>query len=62
VLAHNIVANSLGKDLIPFRFNTLGCLPQLVGAPVLRAFSASTFPDSSPGGSGAQSTCLSSRE
>ena len=26
VLAHNIVASSQGKDLIPFRFNTLGLL------------------------------------
>src|SRR4029077_5558019 len=26
VLAHNIVANSRGEDLIPFRFNTLGLL------------------------------------
>jgi hypothetical protein len=29
VLAHNIVANSLGKDLIPFRFNTLGLLASI---------------------------------
>jgi NADH dehydrogenase len=29
VLAHNIVANSCGKDLIPFRFNTLGLLASI---------------------------------
>ena len=29
VLAHNIVANSRGKDLIPFRFNTLGLLASI---------------------------------
>ncbi|HEX3445278.1 MAG TPA: NAD(P)/FAD-dependent oxidoreductase [Chthoniobacterales bacterium] len=29
VLAHNIVANSLGKDLIPFRFKTLGLLASI---------------------------------
>ena len=29
VLAHNIVANSLGKYLIPFRFNTLGLLASI---------------------------------
>jgi NADH dehydrogenase len=29
VLAHNIVAHSLGKDLIPFRFNTLGLLASI---------------------------------
>jgi len=32
VLAHNIVANSLGKDLIPFRFNTLGLLASIWSA------------------------------
>jgi NADH dehydrogenase len=29
VLAHNIVANSRDKDLIPFRFNTLGLLASI---------------------------------
>ena len=29
VLAHNIVATSRGKDLIPFRFNTLGLLASI---------------------------------
>ena len=29
VLAHNIVANTRGKDLIPFRFNTLGLLASI---------------------------------
>ena len=29
VLAHNIVASSRGKDLIPFRFNTLGLLASI---------------------------------
>jgi|GraSoi_2013_60cm_1033757.scaffolds.fasta_scaffold00413_4 NADH:ubiquinone reductase (H+-translocating) len=29
VLAHNIVANSLGQDLTPFRFNTLGLLASI---------------------------------
>jgi len=29
VLTHNIVANSRGKDLIPFRFNTLGLLASI---------------------------------
>lgn len=29
VLAHNIVANTHGKDLIPFRFNTLGLLASI---------------------------------
>jgi len=29
VLAHNIVAYNLGKDLIPFRFNTLGLLASI---------------------------------
>jgi NADH:ubiquinone reductase (H+-translocating) len=29
VLAHNIVANSLGQDLIPFRFSTLGLLASI---------------------------------
>jgi len=29
VLAHNIVASSQGKDLIPFRFNTLGLLASI---------------------------------
>jgi NADH:ubiquinone reductase (H+-translocating) len=29
VLAHNIVANSQGKDLIPFRFTTLGLLASI---------------------------------
>jgi NADH dehydrogenase len=29
VLAHNIVANSRGKDLIPFRFRTLGLLASI---------------------------------
>jgi len=29
VLAHNIVANSRGKDLIPFKFNTLGLLASI---------------------------------
>ena len=29
VMAHNIVANSRGKDLVPFRFNTLGLLASI---------------------------------
>jgi NADH:ubiquinone reductase (H+-translocating) len=29
VLAHNIIANTRGKDLIPFRFNTLGLLASI---------------------------------
>jgi len=29
VLAHNIVASTRGKDLIPFRFNTLGLLASI---------------------------------
>jgi NADH dehydrogenase len=29
VLAHNIVANRRGEDLIPFRFNTLGLLASI---------------------------------
>ena len=29
VLAHNIVANSRGEDLIPFKFNTLGLLASI---------------------------------
>jgi NADH:ubiquinone reductase (H+-translocating) len=29
VLAHNIVANTRGKDLVPFRFNTLGLLASI---------------------------------
>jgi NADH:quinone reductase (non-electrogenic) len=29
VLAHNIVANTRGKDLMPFRFNTLGLLASI---------------------------------
>lgn len=29
VLAYNVVANSCGKDLIPFRFNTLGLLASI---------------------------------
>jgi NADH dehydrogenase len=29
VLAHNIVANTRGKDLIPFQFNTLGLLASI---------------------------------
>jgi hypothetical protein len=62
-LAHNIVANSRGKDLIPFRFNTLGLLASIGRRTgVARAFSVSTSPDSSPGGSGGRSTCLSSRD
>ena len=39
----------------------LVCLPRLAGAPVSRAFLASISPDSSPGGSGERSTCLSYR-
>jgi NADH:ubiquinone reductase (H+-translocating) len=36
-------------------------LPRSAGVPVLRAFSGLTSPGSLPGGSGARSTCLSSR-